>query len=261
MANEAIYAALVDAQSRARAVEKDAKNKYHGYRYASAEAIIEEARYALNEAGLAAFAVGWRFAHDEMGDKGPIGRIVVNYRLVHRSGESADFEASSFIIPEKGRPEDKAEAASLTTNLAYFLRALLLLPREDEGAMDRRDDRDYEPRRAPAKSEERPRREEPAREEREERPTARREEPAREERPAAREEPREEEDGERAAWSGLLAEWKARIDAAATRRILFDVVTEAKGVTGVPREIVDALVEHARKVDEAKRKAREGRAA
>ena len=47
------------------------------------------------------------------------------------------------VLPEKGRPIDKAEAGARTYALSYFLRDLLLIPRVDEGSdVDQRDDRD-----------------------------------------------------------------------------------------------------------------------
>jgi hypothetical protein len=64
-------------------------------------------------------------------------------------------EIAWVCVPEKGRPIDKSLAGCLTSSLNYWLRDLLLVPREDENEMDRRDDRAYEPRKAapaPARS-------------------------------------------------------------------------------------------------------------
>ena len=47
-----LYAALAGAQAIAGSVAKDARNPHHGYSYASAEAVIQEARTALSSAGL-----------------------------------------------------------------------------------------------------------------------------------------------------------------------------------------------------------------
>ncbi len=145
-----LCAALVAAQAAARAVAKDAQNTFHRYKYASAEAIIAEAREALSGAGLAFLTLGWHFVAAQAGPDGfpggVIGRVEVSYRLVHTSGEAFDMACSTPVIPEKGRPADKAEAAALTANLAYMLRGLLLLPRDDEqAAIDARDDRGYQP--------------------------------------------------------------------------------------------------------------------
>lgn len=143
-----LSAALVTAQSNARSVGKDKTNTFHKYAYASAEAIIDEARAALTSAGLALCSAGRRFAQlTAQGEKDPIGRVEITYRLVHTSGEAHEFTSSTFVIPEKGRPADKAESAAVTSDLAYTLRGLLLLPRDAEGgaSVDGRDDTGYAP--------------------------------------------------------------------------------------------------------------------
>lgn len=137
-----LYAALVKAQAVARAVRKDAENKWHKYSYASAEAVIEEAKECFAQAGLALLATNWSLAGER--DGAHVGRIFVHYRLVHEGGEALELSSSTPVITEKGRPADKAELGALTANLSYTLRGLLLLPREDASAsIDGRDDRDY----------------------------------------------------------------------------------------------------------------------
>lgn len=126
--------ALIEAQRHAQAVAKGSKNTFHGYIYASAEAIIEESRDALIHAGIVVSTLGW-----ESRDS----RIFVRYLVAHESGEAFVAESSTPIIPEKGRPLDKAEATALTANLGYYLRGLLLLPRVDPSEeMNTRDDRE-----------------------------------------------------------------------------------------------------------------------
>lgn len=138
--------ALVEAQRIARAVEKDSTNKFHSYRYASAEAMIAEARGALSQAGLAFSCVSSALEQAE-----GYGRILVTmYRLDHVGGESRDYGSSTPIIEERGRPLDKAVATAKTYDLGYMLRSLLLLPRVEEGTdVDQRDDRKHEPAKAP----------------------------------------------------------------------------------------------------------------
>lgn len=132
----ALFTALIAAQKAASAVEKGSKNTFHKYAYASAESIICEAREALSECGLAVITTDW-LVRDE--------RMHVVYLLVHGSGESMEFRTSTAVIPDKGRPLDKAEATALTYNLGYFLRGLLLLPRVEQGTQaDERDDRNYD---------------------------------------------------------------------------------------------------------------------
>lgn len=128
-------AALIAAQQAAQAVAKGAKNGFHGYRYASAEAIIAEGRSALSSAGLGVIPLSWEVSPDKT-------TIEVRYRVYHVSGEHLDGHFQTSVIPDKGRPQDKAEATALTYNLGYYLRALLLLPRvEADAEVDSRDDR------------------------------------------------------------------------------------------------------------------------
>jgi len=141
-------AALVAAQRHAQAVAKASKNSFHGYKYASAEALIEESRLALGEAGLAVMPVNWVVV--PVSDlEGVKSKVQVTYMLVHESGASVTATTETSVLPEKGRPQDKAEATALTYNLGYYLRGLLLLPREEE-SVDTRDDRQFQPTPKPA---------------------------------------------------------------------------------------------------------------
>lgn len=130
--NGELAAALALAISSAGAVEKDAANTFHRYRYASAEAVIAEARGALAAHGLAlvptASGVDW-----VGGDSPPHGWLARTWTLVHAGGGSMPLQQRWPIVVERGRPPDKAVAAADTAGLAYMLRDLLLLPRVEEG--------------------------------------------------------------------------------------------------------------------------------
>jgi hypothetical protein len=145
---------LIAAQAAIKHVEKDSKNDFQKYKYASSEAIIDEARKALNGAGLALITTGWRYVNAPLeeleyaralSDGGKpftahAGRVFVSYSLI---GDDAPmvFECETPVIPERGRPLDKSMAAALTYNLSYFLRGLLLIPRGDDDAeVDKRQD-------------------------------------------------------------------------------------------------------------------------
>lgn len=138
---DTLAAALCAAQQAAEAVSKDATNTFHRYEYASAEAILTEARAALNIAGLSVSAT--KTLLERQGDTWMMHAF---YRVLHVSGESAELESSYPVIPDKGRPLDKAMSAARTTALAYALRDLLLLPRVAKGdEVDHRDDTQYDP--------------------------------------------------------------------------------------------------------------------
>lgn len=141
MTQAKLAAALVAAQAAARAVAKDATNTFHRYRYASAESIIEEARSALSGAGLSVSVSKAEILR--LGEGTDVYYYLeAVYLLEHASGESRPVHTTVPIVPEKGRPLDKALAAARTYSLGYLLRDLLLLPRVEEGAdVDQRDDR------------------------------------------------------------------------------------------------------------------------
>lgn len=139
---ESLNAALLEAQRNVGEVEKDSRNEFGGFNYASAEAIISAARNALLDAGLIAYRETWRFG--EAIDP-QTSNLRMFFCLTHAdSGESARFEVQWPAIPGKGRPLDKAVAAALTSGWSYWLRDLLLIPRVEE-SMDDRDDSQYTP--------------------------------------------------------------------------------------------------------------------
>jgi hypothetical protein len=57
--------------------------------------------------------------------------LVRQFLLLHTSGEERVLSTSWPVVPDKGRPLDKATASAATTSLAYLLRDLLLAPRVD----------------------------------------------------------------------------------------------------------------------------------
>ena len=167
--NDTLADALARAAGRVVGEAHDARNQHHGYRYTSAEAVIAGARRALAAEGVTAHVTSWVVSWGWGGDVTPearewaagIGRLVLT---VARGGESIELTREWPVMVGKGRPADKGAAGAETQALAYALRGLLLIdrPEEEDTAVDRRDDRSYEP----------PRRAEA------ERPQARRAEPA-----------------------------------------------------------------------------------
>jgi hypothetical protein len=148
--------ALARAAGRVVGEAHDAKNQHHGYRYTSAEAVIAGARRVLAAEGVTAHVTSWGVAWGWGGDVAPearewaagIGRLVLS---VARGAESISLTREWPVMVGKGRPADKGAAGAETQALAYALRGLLLIdrPEEEDTAVDRRDDRDYQP---PAKS-------------------------------------------------------------------------------------------------------------
>ncbi len=151
--HENIYAALAAAQADADAVEKDARNAFHKYNYASAEAMIAESKRALSAHGLSVYPHEFRLApaDEAMGKLGAAAVLISHWFVAHATtvrGSEIGIESQWPVIPEKGRPLDKALAAARTASLGYLLRDLLQLPRVEEGTGLDDDRRDHEPRKA-----------------------------------------------------------------------------------------------------------------
>lgn len=144
-----IDGAILLAQQALDKVGKDATNKFHNYNYTSSEGMLAACREALHSAGLIVRRTHWRIDPTI----GEFGTLVSDIVVAHpASGSKLVDNVMWPIVPEKGRPFDKALAGALTTSLNYFLRDLLQVPREEE-TMDTRNDKEYEPRRsAPAPS-------------------------------------------------------------------------------------------------------------
>lgn len=133
--HDGLATALAAAQASAHAVEKDATNSFHRYKYASAEAIIAEAKAALSGHGAALLPVEMSIVPAEaLGSVagGPAAILRTRWAILHGS-DRHEMSADWPIIPDKGRPFDKAVAAARTASLGYLLRDLLQLPREEEG--------------------------------------------------------------------------------------------------------------------------------
>ena len=132
---EGIIPHLLKAQREVGAVEKASRNDFGNYKYASAEDMMEASREVLHSNGLAVVCNGWRMVHEE----GQTSTVEAVYILAHESGHSVILATQYPVCVGKGRPEDKALNASLTTGMSYFLRGLLQIPRCDE-EVDQRPD-------------------------------------------------------------------------------------------------------------------------
>jgi hypothetical protein len=137
-----LAAALAKAQSRCRAASKDSRNDFHKYKYASAEAIMEEAKIALADCELSVIPLGHEMRVSGNGSAA-FYEVHRQFLIAHSSGECLTLPFPWPVCPDRGRPLDKALAGAMTTSLAYFLRDLLQMPRVDpsEQHMDSRDDR------------------------------------------------------------------------------------------------------------------------
>lgn len=131
--------ALAAARDRCKAAAKDARNPHHNYSYASADNVIATAADALDSSGLALVPVREEMRIISAANVAYylLDRLLI---LTHASGEYIPLEVCGWpVIPDRGRPLDKAYAIALTSSLAYKLRDLLQMPRgtqDDMGAQN-----------------------------------------------------------------------------------------------------------------------------
>jgi len=148
-----LVAALLEAQQAIQGIAKDGENTFHRYRYVSAESMFRETRKVLADAGVSVLPLSTSIRVEERSIRIPIGNRVVEgveghgilcrrYLVAHRSGQSLEFSQEWPIVPENGRPLDKATGAADTASFSYFLRDLLLIPRVEQGTDLDGDDRD-----------------------------------------------------------------------------------------------------------------------
>jgi hypothetical protein len=138
-----LAAALVNAQNKMEAVAKDSTNKFHNYKYASSEDIIDASREVLSSNGLSftVEAASYTALPGEVVWNG-VAILGMTFVLEHTSGEQRRMTADIPVCPEKGRPLDKALFAARTEGLGYGLRDLLLIPRKNAEDISGRKDRD-----------------------------------------------------------------------------------------------------------------------
>ena len=137
-----IEMALVSAQAQISAAKKDGRNDYSKWMYVKAETLIAMSKHVFNDNGL---------AFDRKSDKlvylngFPVIESIFN--LTHGPSQTVTEYTSSFpVVEKKGTALDRAYSASLTSGLAYKIRDVLQIPREEEGGgVDARDDRQHVP--------------------------------------------------------------------------------------------------------------------
>lgn len=131
---------LVSAQAAIAGVSKDGQVDFgRKYNYTTAEEMIRECRKALHANGLALVRKAWRLRVIEA-----MPCVESDFALLCRTGETMEFANICWpVIEGDKRPADKALAGALTTSFAYFLRDLLLVPKQDEAEMDKRNDEDH----------------------------------------------------------------------------------------------------------------------
>jgi hypothetical protein len=81
-------------------------------------------------------------AHSDIGNQSYVGDLVQTWMIVHESGSAVVGSSRMPVVTSRGRPPDKATAASLTYDVGQVLRGALCMERESEDAIDKRRDRE-----------------------------------------------------------------------------------------------------------------------
>lgn len=132
--------ALSNARDKCKMATKGSRNEFHKYNYASADEVILTAKEALESSGLAIIPQLQEMTVLGSGNAVmyALNRIIF---LSHSSGEFVPIELRGWpVVPERGKPLDKAFATALTGSFAYMLRDLLQMPRGDDADMNHRND-------------------------------------------------------------------------------------------------------------------------
>lgn len=144
VAKQEFAKALHGAQQSARQVfkSKTATMGERGgtYDYASTESIIIVAKEALANFGLSFMPT--KGTMDLIGGS-PV--VHTSYMVQHSGGHSVEYDGSWPIHATGARTIDKAMGSAKTMAVGYFLRDLLMLPREDKDDMDHGSGKSSEP--------------------------------------------------------------------------------------------------------------------
>lgn len=149
-ANGELLAAWAEAQGKAMEVTKGGRNTStgDGYKYATADSMIAEARGCREGTGLCLFST-WSSVDFDDGSEGKqwvCAIVTVHWVMGHGSGGYVRGTITGHAIGSKGRPPDKAVAAAATYIEGFLDRGLMRLSRGGESAddVDRRSEGSYE---------------------------------------------------------------------------------------------------------------------
>ena len=128
--------ALLEAQQMCESISMDKTNEFHNYDYTSTNYTIAVAKPVLNACGILV-RVGETWP--ELLADGQLQSCAQMHVIHPDSGDEISEACKLLACPGKGRPGDKAQLASKTTMLGYYLRDMLLIPRVDEEVCARDD--------------------------------------------------------------------------------------------------------------------------
>lgn len=149
----ALASALCDAQTDAATLERNEKGDKGAY--TSSDVIALNARECLNKHGLSWMRTGveiraGKLMHSmedpdnaehtgsDIGMQCYAGDVLTKWILIHKEGGSIEGTSAMAVITSRGRPHDKAVAASLTYLTGQTLLRILCWDRETKEAVDKR---------------------------------------------------------------------------------------------------------------------------
>jgi hypothetical protein len=136
-----LWTALAAARLEIQGAAHDAKNDFHGYKYTSAEEVIDVCTKGLAKHGVSLIPMDFAIGEP----KGDATLLKTQWMLCHEGGQ-VPIEREFVAIPGKGRPLDKAILGANTTLYAYILRDICGLKRpESKDDVSGRDDTSYTP--------------------------------------------------------------------------------------------------------------------
>lgn len=125
---------LAIAQAKATTVESDGYNAHHKYHYPTIAAIACRARQAMDAGGLFLTRISAQLVPMPkwLGNTGAAAMVECRYILGHKSGQRLPIiRVSAPVIPERGRPLDKATAGAITLAHRYLLAGLFNMGWQD----------------------------------------------------------------------------------------------------------------------------------
>lgn len=121
-----LWAAMAQARAAMTPLVKDSENNFHNYRYTSADTMIGSGSRCLAAHGLSLIV-----QDAALDTESSPNILVATLLLAHSGGGTVRMSHHMAVLPDKGRPHDKALCSARTVLLAYCYRDVLGIERPD----------------------------------------------------------------------------------------------------------------------------------
>ena len=130
--------AIRAAQKDLPEIDKDARNEFHGFSYTSAESMIKRCRESLLKFGLV-----FRLVNQTVTPGADYSTLKLAFLLTHIESSTSEPMNQEYIIVHGKNPLDKGLFACQTEAIAYALRGIFMLSKNEDGLdISGRDDRE-----------------------------------------------------------------------------------------------------------------------